>query len=475
LVLNMDGTEQRGCRRREPTPLRSIGRVIQPMASLFKIRTNHIDMANLPIGEPVQSVDAVSGAFLMIRRELFECLEGMDQDYFLHWEDFDLCRRCRDVGKAVLFSADAVVIHHKSASGGVSSHQVESLKNHSMLRYFRKFYPASCRFGLIQTLWLAALLRRYAIKLSTQLRRRPDSGVASLSNSFSYPKLRSDSVVVVTGASSQIGDFLLPQLQQLPDTIIAISRGSRAGMVEGNVWWVEPDLVEHLAKIISCKQLTWYHLAPVWIADQFSRKLVKAGLSRVVGVSSSSVLTKSNSGDSIETGIVAKLLDGENHLMCLAEKSSINVTLFRPSMVYGNNNNKNIATIKKLIRYFRCYPLVGVAAGKRQPINAHDIADSCLKVHSCAAAFGKIYILAGGEVLTYRQMIERVFQSMGIKPRFLILPTGLLRMLLKVFSSLPGGGFLSPEMADRMQKDLLFDIKTAKQDFDFCPSDFRLK
>lgn len=56
-------------------------------------------------------VDQVMGAFLMIRRTLFEQLAGFDERFFLYYEDVDLCLAARQAGWAVVHYAGAQAIH----------------------------------------------------------------------------------------------------------------------------------------------------------------------------------------------------------------------------------------------------------------------------------------------------------------------------------------------------------------------------
>ena len=56
-------------------------------------------------------VDAVMGAFLMIRRPLFARLGGFDERFFVYWEDADLCARAATAGFAVCHVAQAEIRH----------------------------------------------------------------------------------------------------------------------------------------------------------------------------------------------------------------------------------------------------------------------------------------------------------------------------------------------------------------------------
>jgi N-acetylglucosaminyl-diphospho-decaprenol L-rhamnosyltransferase len=58
----------------------------------------------------------VSGACVLVRRELLEQLGGFDEGFFMYSEDTDLCRRIWDAGFSVRFEPEAVAVHHGGAS-----------------------------------------------------------------------------------------------------------------------------------------------------------------------------------------------------------------------------------------------------------------------------------------------------------------------------------------------------------------------
>lgn len=65
-----------------------------------------------------RDVDAVNGAFLLMRRALMQQLGGLDETVFLYLEDADLCRRVRDAGYRVRFVAGASAVHLGGSSTG---------------------------------------------------------------------------------------------------------------------------------------------------------------------------------------------------------------------------------------------------------------------------------------------------------------------------------------------------------------------
>jgi GT2 family glycosyltransferase len=135
-VLNIDGTEQRGARRGEVTPvttLLSLTRLAHfPMFRGFEIHHEDDPTPDQPI-----SVPTISGACFAMSRADFSEMGGFDEGYFLHVEDVDLCWRVRKSGGVVLFHPGARVVHLGSTSH-TSPIKVEFWKGLGLVRYFRK-------------------------------------------------------------------------------------------------------------------------------------------------------------------------------------------------------------------------------------------------------------------------------------------------------------------------------------------------
>jgi N-acetylglucosaminyl-diphospho-decaprenol L-rhamnosyltransferase len=87
----------------------------------------------------LQPVPAISGALMFVRRALFERIRGFDQDYRLHAEDLDLCRRVRDAGGEVAVANDVRVVHVRGVSSRSRPVFVEWHKHRGLALYFRKF------------------------------------------------------------------------------------------------------------------------------------------------------------------------------------------------------------------------------------------------------------------------------------------------------------------------------------------------
>ena len=113
-------------------------------------------------GSALQTVDAVSGALMLLPRTLFERLKGFDEGYRLHAEDLDLCRRVRIAGAAVAIANDICVLHVRGVSSRARPLFVEWHKHRGLWRYFRKFEaPRRSVFtsvAVLAMIWLRFLM-----------------------------------------------------------------------------------------------------------------------------------------------------------------------------------------------------------------------------------------------------------------------------------------------------------------------------
>ncbi len=119
-------------------------------------------------GQPVQEVDAVSGALMVVPRTLFRLVGGFDEDYRLHAEDLDLCRRIRTFGGRVAIANDVRVLHVRGVSSRSRPVFVEWQKHRGLWRYFRKFDAARHGWATRAMVW-SMIWARFPFALARKL------------------------------------------------------------------------------------------------------------------------------------------------------------------------------------------------------------------------------------------------------------------------------------------------------------------
>jgi len=159
LVRNLDGSEQVGCRRSVPTPWRAVIRILH-LDKLFPLypRFNSFVLTSQPLPAKPTTIEGISGACMLVRRQALTTVGPMDENYFLHCEDLDWFMRFREKHWDILFIPEIEVVHVK----GFCSHQqpirVLWYKHSGMIRFYRKFfrhqYPLWLWWCVILTVWI---------------------------------------------------------------------------------------------------------------------------------------------------------------------------------------------------------------------------------------------------------------------------------------------------------------------------------
>jgi GT2 family glycosyltransferase len=86
--------------------------------------------------EVASTVDWLSGAAMLVRREAFEAIGGFDDGLFLYCEDTDICLRFWQAGRSVRFEPGALVRHVGGASSGAG--ETQAIAARSRVYYARK-------------------------------------------------------------------------------------------------------------------------------------------------------------------------------------------------------------------------------------------------------------------------------------------------------------------------------------------------
>ena len=137
-LRNPDGTIQ-SSRRRFPTiPVLFLESTwLQPLAPKRMLAQYYIrDRSAMKI----QSVDWVTGAAMMTRRDVIEKVGYLDESFFMYSEELDWCKRIKSAGWDIVYLPEAEIVHYE----GKSSEQVLPARHiyfqSSKVRYAEKYY-----------------------------------------------------------------------------------------------------------------------------------------------------------------------------------------------------------------------------------------------------------------------------------------------------------------------------------------------
>jgi len=277
--------------------------------------------------------------------------------------------------------------------------------------------------------------------------------------------------ILVTGANSMVGDFLLPMLLQEGHDVVAVSR--RVQAPRRGERWLQLDLCQPGWAAKVGRVDSWINLAPLsLIQDIVPNAFSVLQPGRVIALSSTSRFTKRYARGKQDREFAASLALGEQRIIQRSTQFNVGWNILRPTMIYCLGKDKNITQIHSFIRRFRFFPLVGDGKALRQPVHAEDLAEACTALLRCRDCVNRAYNLSGGEVLSYREIVRRLFCLEGINPRFVTVPLTVFQAALFLMRILPKYRYLTLDMADRMTMDMVFSHNEATKDFGFSPRSF---
>jgi N-acetylglucosaminyl-diphospho-decaprenol L-rhamnosyltransferase len=135
-----DGTLDHAARRSFPTPIGALGhfsglgRRAKTPRWLSQYRAPWIESG---------PVDAVNGAFMLMRRNALDEVGLFDEGYWMYMEDLDLCYRLAQAGWTTWYEPSVTVFHVKGGSSGqYRSPRLNYAFHYGMYRFYRKHYAA---------------------------------------------------------------------------------------------------------------------------------------------------------------------------------------------------------------------------------------------------------------------------------------------------------------------------------------------
>jgi N-acetylglucosaminyl-diphospho-decaprenol L-rhamnosyltransferase len=100
----------------------------------------------------------VTGACVLLNPEMMDDVGGMDEDFFLYYEEVALCRTACDRGWRIEYDPGLGVVHLRPLQNRPLSPKMRVITRHSKLLYFRKHLPRWQFLGLTAIVWLESIV-----------------------------------------------------------------------------------------------------------------------------------------------------------------------------------------------------------------------------------------------------------------------------------------------------------------------------
>jgi hypothetical protein len=156
-LVRDDGTEDHAARRSFPTIAGAIGH----FSGLGRRRRMPARLSQYVAPDVAGPVDAVNGAFMLVRRAALDEVGLFDEGYWMYMEDLDLCYRFRKAGWVTWYEPSVAVWHVKhGTSGAVRGPRLDYAFHYGMFRFYRRHYARE-RIPVTNAIVYAGILAKF--------------------------------------------------------------------------------------------------------------------------------------------------------------------------------------------------------------------------------------------------------------------------------------------------------------------------
>jgi nucleoside-diphosphate-sugar epimerase len=269
-----------------------------------------------------------------------------------------------------------------------------------------------------------------------------------------------EGTVLVCGASSQIGFFLLPELVRAGVSVLALSRKPQA--VLAGVTWLQGGLPQAPVAANAVRSVCCF--APLDALAAWIDAGAAENLKRVVATSSMSAESKQASPVAAEREMSRRLRDGEAAVARACDRRGIAWTILRPTLIYGAARDRSLTPLARRAMRWHVFGLPA-GPGLRQPVHAADIAQAVVRALD-GGATGRVIPMGGGERLPAAAMFARVRESLPARTLPLRVPAPLINLGARLVP--PARGALT-----RLHQDLVADNVELEQLLGVHPRPFQ--
>lgn len=279
-------------------------------------------------------------------------------------------------------------------------------------------------------------------------------------------------MIAVTGLTGHSGSFLLQQfvdngytgkirclVRQSTRTEKLTASGLNMEIFPGDI-----ESVEDLTRFVDGAE-TVIHIAGIWRTLKLLEAISRVdSVKHIILVHTTGIYSKhkmaSDEYKQIERDM-QKYLD-----------AGMNVTILRPTMIFGDMRDHNISKFIWMVAKFPLMPEIDHGKGLIQPVNARDLGQAYYKAAMAEKLPELSYNISGERELSIHELLELIGQYMGKKVRFISAPMWLGVLGAKAVKLLSGGKVDLVEKVLRLGEDRNFSHEAATRDFDYQPASF---
>jgi len=280
-------------------------------------------------------------------------------------------------------------------------------------------------------------------------------------------------MLLITGITGHSGKYFLQELikNNYETRIRVVIRGNdsfdyleKSGLnieiLKGNL--SDQSFLENALKDVD----TLFHIASIFYSVNVVKAAVSNGVKRIILVHTTGIYSKFKSAS-----YEYKAIEDQVHLLIGNSGESIKLTILRPTMIFGYENDRNIYKFIRFVDMMPIIPVIDRGKGLIQPVHGKDLGKAYFQV-LVSNNIAQEYILSGERSLSMRELFTLIGECLGKQKYFISIPTQLGVLLAQIAKIVTLGRFDNVERVQRMSENRNFSHKHATRDFNYDPENF---
>ncbi|MDM0113748.1 NAD-dependent epimerase/dehydratase family protein [Variovorax sp. J22R133] len=150
--------------------------------------------------------------------------------------------------------------------------------------------------------------------------------------------------------------------------------------------------------------------------------------------------------------------------------SGLDVTVMRPSVVYGTADDGIFGTLRRVVAAHRAVPVLGDGRWRSAPVHVDDVAKALVRALDAPASIGQVYDLGGPGQCSFDELLDRIAVAQGLPaPIKLHVPLPVSLAMASLLARLMKSPPITRSNVLGSNQDTQIDIGPAQRDLDFAP------
>jgi NADH dehydrogenase len=150
-------------------------------------------------------------------------------------------------------------------------------------------------------------------------------------------------------------------------------------------------------------------------------------------------------------------------------QNEMRYTIVRPTLVYERDGGQEFMMFMEYLKKYPVVPFVGKGQAKKNPVLTDDLIKGLLAIADNPKAYGKVYNLSGGEVVTIWELAHMMLNHQGLSKPFIPVPVWLCKLIAVVMEKTMKSPPLTRYAISRIEQDADLDNREAGKDLGYSP------